>query len=213
MYKCNICEKEFENRYAFLGHCSSHNRKKKEKKVKVVVEKKYICKFCDKEFSTGQKLGSHVRMCKLNPNYSERIKKSSEKSKITKDSKWHEKYDKLVSESIMKKVENGTWHTSFKRTRIYEYNGVKLHGTWELEYAKWLDENNIKWRRPIEKFPYYFDGKNRHYTPDFYLINTKEYIEIKGYETDKDKAKWNQFPEKLIILKSKELKKLRLKIK
>lgn len=210
MYKCNICEKEFESRFCFLGHCSVHVRKSR--KSKNIKSEKHKCKFCEKEFETGQKLGSHTRLCKLNPLFQERIKKSMDKNKITKNKSWQKENGKRISESVMKKVINGTWHTSFKRTRIFEYNGVKLHGTWELEYAKWLDENNIKWKRPSEKFPYYFDGKNRHYTPDFYLIDTKEYIEIKGYETDKDKAKWNQFPEKLIILKSKELKKLKLKL-
>ena len=33
-------------------------------------------------------------------------------------------------------------------------------------------------------------------------------VEIKGYETDKDKAKWSQFTLKLKILKGRELKEL-----
>jgi PAB1-binding protein PBP1 len=50
--------------------------------------------------------------------------------------------------------------------------------------------------------------KNRKYTPDFYLTESDEYIEIKGYKTEKDKAKWSQFPKnkKLIVLTASELK-------
>lgn len=113
-----------------------------------------------------------------------------------------------LSQTIRDKVKEGTWHYSFSKTRIFEYKGEKLHGSWELQYAKWLDENNISWRRPKEKFLYIFKDKERYYTPDFYLIDTKEYIEIKGYETEKDRSKWSQFPLTLKIIKGSELYKL-----
>jgi PAB1-binding protein PBP1 len=49
-------------------------------------------------------------------------------------------------------------------------------------------------------------------TPDFYLPGTDEFIEIKGYKTEKDTAKWNQFPadKKLTILMHKELKDMQI---
>ena len=81
----------------------------------------------------------------------------------------------------------------------YNYNGIDLHGTWELKYAQYLDKNNIKWNRCKEQFDYFYDGKNRKYTPDFYLIESDEYIEIKGFKTDKDSAKWKQFPKDKIL--------------
>ena len=31
-------------------------------------ENKHICKYCGKEFKSGQSLGAHVITCKLNPN-------------------------------------------------------------------------------------------------------------------------------------------------
>lgn len=31
------------------------------------------------------------------------------------------------------------------RVKVYIYNDIKLNGRWELEYAKYLDFNNIKW--------------------------------------------------------------------
>lgn len=121
-----------------------------------------------------------------------------------------EKQKNKMSKTIKQKVKDGTWHYSFSKTRTHEYKGVKLHGSWELQYAKYLDENNIKWERPKEKFPYMFENKNSSYTPDFYLTETDEYIEIKGYETDKDRAKWKYFPHKLIVLKKKELFELNI---
>lgn len=42
------------------------------------MEKKYICKYCGKEFKTFQKLGGHVSCCKLNPIAKEKIKISKQ---------------------------------------------------------------------------------------------------------------------------------------
>lgn len=87
-----------------------------------------------------------------------------------------------------------------------------LLGNYEYQYAKYLDENDIKWEKPTKSFSYFWNGKMHSYLPDFYLIDTNEYIEIKGIETPRDKAKWSQFPKKLIILKRKDLRKLGLKV-
>lgn len=113
-----------------------------------------------------------------------------------------------ISHTVNKRIENGTWHVSLAKNMWKTYKGVKFHGTWEVEYAKWLDENNKPWRRPTESFQYEFQGKKRRYTPDFYLLNEQTYVEIKGYETEKDVAKWSQFPLKLKVLKEDELKKM-----
>ena len=43
-------------------------------------------------------------------------------------------------------------------------------------------------------FLYNFEGVVHRYTPDFYLTDLKQYVEIKGYKTAKDQAKWDQFP-------------------
>lgn len=115
-------------------------------------------------------------------------------------------------DSINNRVANGTWHTSLAKNHHYFYKGVNLHGNWELQYAIWLDKNNIKWSRCTESFEYYFEGKQRKYTPDFYLQDTGEYIEIKGYKTSKDDAKWSQFPKDktLIVLMKHDLEKLQV---
>jgi hypothetical protein len=117
---------------------------------------------------------------------------------------------KKISNTINKKVSNGEWHTSIAKRISYKYNGVILHGTWELKYAQYLDINHIKWDRVKCSFPYFFKGKWRRYTPDFYLPKTDEYVEIKGYKREIDDAKWSQFPsdKKLIVLMGNDLKLL-----
>jgi len=44
--------------------------------------------------------------------------------------------------------------------------------------------------------------------PDFYLPDTDEWVEIKGYETEKDRCKWLAFPNTLKIFKQKEIKQM-----
>lgn len=147
----------------------------------------------------------------------ERLKRNGETySKNYKDGKFKlgqkhslETREKL-SKKIQEKVENGTWHLSFSKSKTYLYNGIKLHGTWEVAYATYLDKNNIKWIRPKETFPYIYKDRTRQYTPDFFLVEEQTYIEIKGYETERDRAKWKVFPEKLKIIKGKELFELGL---
>lgn len=145
--------------------------------------------------SKNYKLGINKIWCEGKTKYNDdRLLKLSNKSKST----------------INEKIKNGTWHTSFNKRRIHEYKGIKFHGTWELKYAQYLDLNGIRWIRPTDKFDYEFEGVKRKYTPDFYLVDSNTYIEIKGYETLKDRAKWACFPGKLIIIKGKELKELGL---
>lgn len=92
------------------------------------------------------------------------------------------------------------------RVKITEYNGEKFHGSWEVIVAKWLDDNNILWERNTESFPYFWEGSIHQYFPDLYLPTKEIYLEIKGYERDRDLAKWYNFPKKLVILKANEIK-------
>lgn len=99
-----------------------------------------------------------------------------------------------VRKTIRAKVANGQWHTSVAKRMHYTHRGIALHGKWELFYARHLDDYGIRWQRNTERFPYFYQGVDRYYTPDFYLPGLDVYVEIKGYETEKDKAKWTQFP-------------------
>lgn len=118
-----------------------------------------------------------------------------------------------ISQSIKEKVKNGNWHYSFSKTRTFSYISkfagcVRLHGSWEFKFARYLDDNDIKWRRPTERFYYEYNklkSGSGYYTPDFYLIDQDLWVEIKGYEHERDRAKWKFFPHKLKVLKGKDL--------
>lgn len=119
---------------------------------------------------------------------------------------------KKISKSLKEKGAGGyrigsgrskkTWYESVCAGRVY------LRSTYELEYVKWLDKNGIKWKPNLNKFPYIYQEKLHYYYPDFYLIDEDIYIEIKGYKTEKDLAKWKNFPYKLKVLMRDDLRML-----
>lgn len=206
MYKCSKCGLQFVSKQALGGHISS-NKGNDICKTRKIIEYKKACKYCGKEFDNPKKSGGHTAFCIKNPNYQKRVNSISFRNK-NRTTESLEKLSNSIRKTVNEKIKQGTWHNSFSRSRIHEYNGQKFYGGWEVNYAKWLDENNIKWRKVKETFRYNFEGKERRYTPDFYLIDEQCYIEIKGYETEKDRAKWRDFPLKLKVLKGEELKEL-----
>ena len=89
--------------------------------------------------------------------------------------------------------------------------GESFDGTWEVKLAMWFNMNQINWQRNKRKFSYNFD-KLRYYVPDFFLPDIECYVEVKGWKTPKDEAKWLQFPEKLVVLSGSDLQSLGLDI-
>jgi hypothetical protein len=90
-----------------------------------------------------------------------------------------------------------------------QYKNNYMRSNWEVLYAKYLDKNNIKWLYESKTF----DLGNTTYTPDFYLPETNEYIEIKGWWRDIFKIKFNIFKRqysqiKIKVLMKPELQKL-----
>lgn len=94
------------------------------------------------------------------------------------------------------------------RTKQIEFDGIKFQGQWELDFYKWAKDQGLEPKKPTKAFKYHYQGE-RWYHPDFYIEKLNAYVEIKGYETDKDRAKWTQFPEKLIIIKEQQIKEIR----
>ena len=187
-----------------------------------------ICQYCGKECKNNNSLHNHERLCKMNPNRSKSffetdynktripinqfIKAKKEgytyivsedtKEKISKSNfgKKHTLYNKnKIRKTVNEHIENGNWHLSFSKSRTFEYKGIKFQGSWEIKFAKYLDNKNIKWERPCKTYKYIFENENHRYLPDFYLPEYNLYIEIKGYPTKRDFSKWEQFTDNLDI--------------
>ena len=137
------------------------------------------------------------------------------KSKISKAHKGrkltNEQKDKLkiaMRKAVLENPDSYTANNVSGRTPIIMYKGFKLKGTWELETAKWLDRHNIKWTNILKGFDYEWEGSTHIYYPDFYLTEYDRYIEVKGYERERDKAKWKVVKD-LIVLKKDEINKIK----
>lgn len=117
-----------------------------------------------------------------------------------------------ISNTVFQKIKEGTWHNSFSKSRQHLYKGEKFDGWWEVYLANWFEMNSIYWIRNKKKFSYFFDSKKRNYVPDFYLPDIDCYVEVKGWKTNKDEAKWTQFPNRLIILSGSDLQLLGIPI-
>lgn len=78
----------------------------------------------------------------------------------------------------------------------------------EVRVAEWLDAQNIDWECEEHSQEYFWEGRIRRYFPDFYLIDHDCYIEVKGYRTDRDVAKWNHFSGTLLIFEKEAINTL-----
>ncbi len=195
--KCLICNKEYSiygigsHIWKMHGEGRNHDPNAGYKKGRIIWNKGLTKDTDERVKRCGETLTKHLK--------EGLFKHHSKNTELTKEHK------QKISDKINERIKNGEWHTSFSKKNYYEYNGIKLQVKWEYLYAKYLDENNIKWERPYITFEYEYEGKTRRYRPDFFLLDEKIYIEIKGYVTLKDLAKWNNFPCKLKILIDEDL--------
>lgn len=177
-----------------------------------------LCEFCGKAYTTKSSLNNHRLRCIQNPNRRIQIMtpEGKEKSRIANllknQRQWNDpEYRRRHQESMKRAVENNPEsYTSSNRgrTKQIEYDGIKFQGQWELDFYKWAKDQGLDPKRPDSGFPYQWNGQ-RTYFPDFYIDRFDTYVEVKGYETDRDRAKWQQFPKRLIIIKEQQIKEIR----
>jgi len=91
---------------------------------------------------------------------------------------------------------------------------IKLQGTWELAFAKWADAQGLKFNAHRGRIPYYLNGQEKNYYPDFYVQDWSCYIEIKNkYHMSLQEEKFHAIKQsnpnlQIRILMRKELEEL-----
>ena len=95
-----------------------------------------------------------------------------------------------------------------KKTKFKKgfYKGVLCDSSWELAYLLFCEDFGIVVKRNTQLFPYTYRNRKHYYLPDYVVIENEEYIEIKGMETMKWKAKLEQFPFRLTVLSTEKMK-------
>lgn len=146
-----------------------------------------------------------------------RIQKVSEetKTKISKAFKGRilsENHKIKISQGMVKAVkENPESYSSSNvngRAKKVIYKDTILDSSWEYEFAKWCDENSVKWVRNVVGFDYDWNGP-RTYFPDFYLPEMDLYVEVKGYERERDLIKYRAVAN-LVIVKKDDIKNIQM---
>jgi TfoX/Sxy family transcriptional regulator of competence genes len=202
---------------------TKRRRATKARKDECIRTDSFVCVHCKKEFKseTFKKsfslLTIHEAICDLNPNakkwerkpFSEETRKKL--SNASKGKKFSQERKRKISEymklAVLKHPES---YTSANRGRVkqIEIDGLKLHGSWEVLFYQWAKDAGLFPERCLKSFAYEWNG-TRAYYPDFYLPTLNIYVEVKGYETEQDRAKWSHFPEKLIVLKKIEIEQIK----
>jgi hypothetical protein len=190
-----------------------------------------ICQYCSKDCKNENSHKNHERLCPNNLNrvytnhrlgkiggnqYTKGTAKPISdltRKKLSDASKkivWTEEKRLSHSEAMKTAVANNPdSYSSGNRGRVkrIEYDGVSFQGKWELYFYQWCKRNNVNVGKCTEWFEYEWNGI-RKYFPDFILPDHETYVEVKGYKTERDTAKWNQFKNKLLVVDKKDIPKL-----
>lgn len=111
----------------------------------------------------------------------------------------------------MKEVAQNNPKYSYSKNKYFKkeiINGFRMDSSWESIFANYLNQNDIKWIKNTKPFKYIFENEEHSYYPDFYLKDFDLYIEVKGNETEKDKAKY-KVVDNLLVLRSKEIDEIK----
>ena len=184
--KCLVCEREIDSR-----QINTHKGSKSCKTQKI---KNIECVYCGK--IPRYTMQEHLLICKRNP-------------RNKTDNTWTEdrrrQHSERMKKAVNEHIDSYTKNNVCGRVKNINYNGIMLKGKWELTLAQWLDLHNIKWEYETKGFPYQWGKDIKLYFPDFFIPEYDFYIEVKGYKTERDKAKWDAFPQKLAIANEKNI--------
>lgn len=193
------------------------------------------CCYCNRECKNKNSKAQHEMRCNLNPNKKDvkpsygmlgkrgsnqhlkakqngytveiSLKTRERLSVAAKNKKWSNESRKKLSESMKRAVElyPDSYSVSNRgRTRRIDKHGISFQGKWELYFYEWCLANNLSCNRCRDGFKYEWNG-TRKYFPDFFLPSLNVFIEVKGFQTEQDLAKWRDFPHHLIVVRKKQI--------
>jgi hypothetical protein len=205
--ECKYCNKLCKNRNSLVNHerlCKSNPNRQLSNYIGYNTKRKELSIPGSNHYTKAKKLGLPI------PTMSEDTKKKlSIASTGRRYSDEHKKKHSIRMKQVV--VENYNSYSANNvsgRTPIIEYNGFYLKGSWELSVAKYLDKLGIKWTNKLDGISYEWNNSTHLYFPDFYLTEYDMYIEVKGYERERDRCKWKVL-DNLIVIKKKEIELIR----
>lgn len=197
-HNCVICSKRIRKKPNFVGEILCLGCRKNSKMKS--------CKYCEVEFYPRKSINRYCSTsCSTKHNLTGRKLTNEHKENLSK-SAWNNKGNGFAKVKFYK-----VWCPFLQKE-------VSVQGSYELKYSQYLNEHNILWDRGKNislQYKRFEDDITRNYYPDFFLVETQEYIEIKGFfsETDKNKMKHVQEQNNkisLLILQKQDLDKLNI---
>lgn len=196
MYKCEICNKEFESKFAVGPHkYISHNPNyvkpsnglagksswNKGLTVETSASVKAIRETQIKNLKSGEVIHSGLGKSRSK----ETKQKISESTKLL----WTPEKRQQASEKMTERLEslpNGHY-TGTGISKHGWYKNIYCDSSWELAFILFCHDHGKNIVRCKERRKYIFKEKEHNYYPDF--VVDEKIIEIKGYNSEKWKAK------------------------
>jgi len=110
-----------------------------------------------------------------------------------------------MKKAVLKYPESYAANNVCGRVKNIKINDVLVKGKWEYVVAELLNKIDIKWTNTITPFSYYWNNTWHLYFPDFYLPDYDIFVEVKGYERERDRCKWENV-KNLKIIKNEQIK-------
>lgn len=111
---------------------------------------------------------------------------------------------KTIQEKLKNNPNAGGYRKGSGRGKQGSYSGIWCHSTWELAWIVYHYEHHIPFSRNWESFSYEWEGEIHKYIPDFKYTDN-HYVEVKGYLSEKDRAKLRYFPYKIDVLEQPDM--------
>jgi len=213
--ECKFCQRTINNAGSMKAHEMSCDQNPDKIKHKTGLPKgyKHIIPSCRKGKTYDEIYGVELAENMRNKMRESLVERGSMWGRMTELEKIKFKSDRKFD--MLRRYENGWVSTAGRCKKITLYNtskqcDISVDGTWEVEVVKALNNSDLIWDRNTRRFPYTNEvGIDSHYTPDFYIETLGCYVEVKGYETEKDRCKWKSFPHKLYVLRKGDILKLK----
>jgi len=199
---CNVIltYKQFISNNKYCSHsCCAIVSNKKRDKISLIgkVNKQAKCKHCKTELLVN----SHANITNVTCTECKKYKKYKNRAKSTRACKiCNNTFDSIAATmcdqcrkinriDTARKNLNCGGETNYKR---YIYKNILMDSSWEVNIAKWMDNNGIAWERNKKLCLWWTDtlGNRRRYHPDFYIPSLNIYIDTKNsYLMIKDEFK------------------------
>jgi hypothetical protein len=201
---CEICEEEIKKFPSLVkdkNYCSRKCQNIALNGIQQISQKR--CLICDKEFSFifTTIVGQRRKFCSHECAY-EAVKKKPKTGKILSCLNCTKQfYCKKYQLKIRKYCSNDCQYESqskgIKKIPTNGRTGYRkdlpsdqyFKSVFEADYARYLIANSIPYEYEKHTFKTLINGKERFYTPDFYLPNDDKFIELKGSKT---RTKYNE---------------------